>query len=225
MHEVLRVVHKLPRGVWCWDTTLMAAAADRCRIVECAGRVRCRCTSKLWHAEQCCVVPAVHADTPQWVVLLTSVGVLAVLAASGASVSRSRDMLCCAVLCLQYMHIPDRDRCNWLRERIETPTLVRHWGLGSTSCVSCGMGVCDRFRRQWCHNISKMIENAPTGCVNALRHAGEVQGFGVWGCWLQRESGCRGRTLGTTSSTPVCGCDSNHHRGCRRKGLRRPYRA
>lgn len=23
------------------------------------------------------------------------------------------------------MHIPDRDRCNWLRERIETPTLVR----------------------------------------------------------------------------------------------------
>jgi hypothetical protein len=22
------------------------------------------------------------------------------------------------------MHIPDRDRCNWLRERIETPTLV-----------------------------------------------------------------------------------------------------
>jgi hypothetical protein len=26
--------------------------------------------------------------------------------------------------CLQYMHIPDRDRCNWLRERIETPELV-----------------------------------------------------------------------------------------------------
>jgi hypothetical protein len=23
------------------------------------------------------------------------------------------------------MHIPDRDRCNWLRERIETPELVR----------------------------------------------------------------------------------------------------
>ncbi len=22
---------------------------------------------------------------------------------------------------LQYMHIPDRDKCNWLRARIETP--------------------------------------------------------------------------------------------------------
>lgn len=33
----------------------------------------------------------------------------------------------CALLpcCCQYMHIPDRDRCNWLRERIETPQLVR----------------------------------------------------------------------------------------------------
>jgi len=27
-------------------------------------------------------------------------------------------------VCLQYMHIPDRDRCNWLRERIETPEEV-----------------------------------------------------------------------------------------------------
>ena len=27
--------------------------------------------------------------------------------------------------CLQYMHIPDRERCNWLRERIETPEEVR----------------------------------------------------------------------------------------------------
>ncbi len=25
---------------------------------------------------------------------------------------------------LQFMHIPDRDRCNWLRERIETPEKV-----------------------------------------------------------------------------------------------------
>ena len=25
---------------------------------------------------------------------------------------------------LQYMHIPDRERCNWLRERIETPEEV-----------------------------------------------------------------------------------------------------
>lgn len=28
----------------------------------------------------------------------------------------------CAV---QYMHIPDRERCNWLRERIETAEEVR----------------------------------------------------------------------------------------------------
>lgn len=45
------------------------------------------------------------------------------------------------VLCLQYMHIPDRDRCNWLRERIETPTLVRRrcweWGRG---CFLIGGG-------------------------------------------------------------------------------------
>ena len=29
------------------------------------------------------------------------------------------------VFCLQFMHIPDRDRCNWLRERIETPEQAR----------------------------------------------------------------------------------------------------
>lgn len=29
---------------------------------------------------------------------------------------RDRMNLCC----LQYMHISDRDQCNWLRERIET---------------------------------------------------------------------------------------------------------
>lgn len=29
-----------------------------------------------------------------------------------------------AVLSSQFMHIPDRDRCNWLRERIETPEEV-----------------------------------------------------------------------------------------------------
>ena len=26
---------------------------------------------------------------------------------------------------LQFMHIPDRDRCNWLRERIETQVEVK----------------------------------------------------------------------------------------------------
>lgn len=29
----------------------------------------------------------------------------------------------CGNIGFEYMHIPDRDRCNWLRERIETPTL------------------------------------------------------------------------------------------------------
>ena len=29
-----------------------------------------------------------------------------------------------AVVRMQFMHIPDRDRCNWLRERIETPEQV-----------------------------------------------------------------------------------------------------
>ena len=29
------------------------------------------------------------------------------------------------ILWLQFMHIPDRDRCNWLRERIETPEQAR----------------------------------------------------------------------------------------------------
>ena len=32
-------------------------------------------------------------------------------------------------MCLQYMHIPDRERCNWLRERIETPEEVRPFFL------------------------------------------------------------------------------------------------
>ena len=33
----------------------------------------------------------------------------------------------CAPTCTapaQYMHIPDRDKCNWLRARIETPEKV-----------------------------------------------------------------------------------------------------
>ena len=30
-----------------------------------------------------------------------------------------------SVVRVQYMHIPDRERCNWLRERIETPEEVR----------------------------------------------------------------------------------------------------
>ena len=36
--------------------------------------------------------------------------------------SRYRSGFCFMVL--QYMHIPDRERCNWLRERIETPEEV-----------------------------------------------------------------------------------------------------
>lgn len=35
----------------------------------------------------------------------------------------SHALLCVVARRLQYMHIPDRDRCNWLRERIETPEL------------------------------------------------------------------------------------------------------
>lgn len=30
----------------------------------------------------------------------------------------------CGKIGYEYMHIPDRDRCNWLRERIETPEEV-----------------------------------------------------------------------------------------------------
>lgn len=30
-----------------------------------------------------------------------------------------------SIVRVQYMHIPDRERCNWLRERIETPEEVR----------------------------------------------------------------------------------------------------
>ena len=39
-------------------------------------------------------------------------------------------------MCLQYMHIPDRERCNWLRERIETPEEVR------ASCISLQLELC-----------------------------------------------------------------------------------
>jgi 2-oxoglutarate dehydrogenase E1 component len=28
--------------------------------------------------------------------------------------------------CVQYMHIPSRDQCNWLRERIETKDPIRY---------------------------------------------------------------------------------------------------
>ena len=28
----------------------------------------------------------------------------------------------------QYMHIPDRDKCNWIREKIETVEQVDGWG-------------------------------------------------------------------------------------------------
>ena len=31
----------------------------------------------------------------------------------------------CGTIGYEYMHIPDRERCNWLRERIETPEKVR----------------------------------------------------------------------------------------------------
>ena len=30
----------------------------------------------------------------------------------------------CGSIGYEFMHIPDRDRCNWLRERIETPEEV-----------------------------------------------------------------------------------------------------
>ena len=30
----------------------------------------------------------------------------------------------CGTIGYEYMHIPDRERCNWLRERIETPEKV-----------------------------------------------------------------------------------------------------
>lgn len=35
-------------------------------------------------------------------------------------VTRLRESYCGSIG-YEYMHIPDRDRCNWLRERIETP--------------------------------------------------------------------------------------------------------
>jgi len=35
-------------------------------------------------------------------------------------VTRLRESYCGSIG-FEYMHIPDRDRCNWLRERIETP--------------------------------------------------------------------------------------------------------
>ena len=35
-------------------------------------------------------------------------------------VTRLREAYCGSIG-YEYMHIPDRDRCNWLRERIETP--------------------------------------------------------------------------------------------------------
>lgn len=47
----------------------------------------------------------------------------------------------CGNIGYEYMHIPDRDRCNWLRERIETPELVRSlcWRVASTAGYQCGI--------------------------------------------------------------------------------------
>jgi hypothetical protein len=42
------------------------------------------------------------------------------------------------------MHIPDRDRCNWLRERIETPELVS----GSCGCVARCYNLCSFLQLQ-----------------------------------------------------------------------------
>ena len=41
---------------------------------------------------------------------------------------------------LQFMHIPDRDRCNWLRERIETQEEVS--SLSCSSAAAC----CEAWR-------------------------------------------------------------------------------
>lgn len=41
----------------------------------------------------------------------------------GEVLTRLRETYC-GNIGYEYMHIPDRDRCNWLRERIETPELV-----------------------------------------------------------------------------------------------------
>lgn len=60
--------------------------------------------------------------------------------------------LCTACHPMQYMHIPDRDRCNWLRERIETPELVSgpaqyciHWCFNGP-CLSLTAACGSTFR-------------------------------------------------------------------------------
>ena len=40
----------------------------------------------------------------------------------------------CGTIGYEYMHIPDRERCNWLRERIETPEKVCIRQMSQTSC-------------------------------------------------------------------------------------------
>lgn len=40
----------------------------------------------------------------------------------------------CGTIGYEYMHIPDRERCNWLRDRIETPEKACDNHIEQTSC-------------------------------------------------------------------------------------------
>jgi hypothetical protein len=48
------------------------------------------------------------------------------LHAWGAAACNSSAVLTLPLPCVQYMHIPSRDQCNWLRERIETKDPIRY---------------------------------------------------------------------------------------------------
>jgi 2-oxoglutarate dehydrogenase complex dehydrogenase (E1) component-like enzyme len=53
-----------------------------------------------------CLVSVKTTSIMFWVVMILSAGM-------------AYSLLCFQLKCLQYMHIPNREQCNWLRERIE----------------------------------------------------------------------------------------------------------
>lgn len=59
---------------------------------------------------------------------------------------------------LQYMHIPERERCNWIRERIETVDPVGAWHLTA------------RARTRWCGQRMDLRGSWASSIVACPRH-------------------------------------------------------
>lgn len=127
----------------------------------------------------------------------------------------------CGSIGYEYMHIPDRDRCNWLRERIETPNKEKFsvekqlhtydrlaWSENFESFLANKYAAAKRFGLEGCETLvpgmKAMIDRSADLGVETICLGMPHRGEPLHECMLLWVEGCSASSTCHAMAPPAC---------------------